>query len=123
MTQLAQAIAGLSDVLARENQALTAQDLRSATALLNDKREAAEAFSRAHATALPAPGRSLRPGMSRLRDLATENRILLERAIAVQGAVMAIVARAVPPPAVGPGYARSGAAARSRQPLALSARI
>ena len=60
---------------------------------------AAQAIAAAGATgALAADQRSAAEQLAaRLRDLAQENRRLLEHAIAVQGRVIGLVARALPP--------------------------
>ena len=130
--ELAAAAVWLADTLAAENRALSALDLGRAAALLGDKERAVAAFEAARLLAArQAPG--ARPGdrraeaealAARLRDLGAENRRLLERAIGVQGQVIATVARALPARPGGPSYGASGAATRGRrQPaLALAAR-
>jgi hypothetical protein len=114
----------LADVLQRENTALAALDLARAASLVAEKRFAADAFALAQGIAGTL---ALQPHVidiaSRLRDLAAENRRLLERAIAVQSRVIGVIARAMPPAAT-PRYAATGALARSVRPTAftLSAR-
>ena len=123
MTQPVQAaVDALSAVLAQENAALTALDPRRAAGLLEAKRQATDALARAgtlHPGALPS-----RTAAERLRDLALENRRLLERAITVQGRVIGIVARAAARPVAAPRYAAHGGMARVGRtgPVALSAR-
>jgi hypothetical protein len=116
------AIEAVSAVLARENAALAALDLVRAGGFLAEKRAATDALALALVAGtgtLPAPAQA-----EQLRDLAGENRRLLERAIAVQGRVIAVIARAVPRNAVAPRYAAHGGMARAPRPLpvALSAR-
>ena len=82
----------LADTLAAENTALAALDLPLAVALLPQKQTAVAAFiDAAHAPI----SRDL---AERLRSLAQENKALLERAIAAQGRVIAVIARAAAPP-------------------------
>ena len=104
----------LAAVLARENAALAALDLPAATALLGAKEAALAAFA---AMTPPAAGaRALAPVLGELQALATENRALLARAIAVQSRVIALVASAGTPAAA------NGAAYRPRGSRALPAR-
>jgi len=110
----------LAAVLKRENAALAALDLRGATAMLAEKQAAA-----AELLAALAGGGAPPPLHARLlRDLAGENRRRLEHAIAVQGRVIGLIARALrsaAPPA--PRYGATGAMAAGRAaPVALSAR-
>lgn len=104
----------LAEVLARENAALATLDLAAAIALLSDKRAAAEAFARAAAAD---------PGLATpaLRDLAAENRRLLERAMAIQSRVLDILAGAVARPTQ--RYAAAGRLVRETPPVALAARV
>ncbi len=116
----------LADTLARENQALAALDLPLAASLLADKQRAADAFLVAQTLALhDASARqhaTTRDLAARLATLAEENRRLLERAIAVQGRVIGVLARAARPEASGYG-AHGGRTAFSRPgAIALSAR-
>ena len=122
------ASAALATLLEHENRLLEALDLAAAAALLPAKQGATAAFLRAqvHNKASPA-GHAAMTGLgARLRILAAENRRLLERGLAAQGRVIAVIARAVrahPPTA--PRYGASGALAgpRTPAPLAISARM
>lgn len=110
----------LADVLRRENAALAAMDLRGAAALLAEKQAAATALLDSL-----AGGGAPRPLHARLlSDLAAENRRRLEHAIAVQGRVIGLIARALrnaTPPA--PRYGASGVMVAGRPaPVTLSAR-
>jgi len=110
----------LAAVLARENAALAALDFRRAGTMLAEKQEAAEGL-----LAALAGGGAPPPLHARLlRDLAGENRRRLEHAIAVQGRIIGLIARALrsaAPPA--PRYGATGALAAARtSPVALSAR-
>ncbi|HJS87077.1 MAG TPA: hypothetical protein VJ779_16595, partial [Acetobacteraceae bacterium] len=84
----------LLDALDRENTALAALDLKRVASMLAEKQEAVEAFTRAcqRDRAIVA----LTPLVPRLGEAAARNRQLLERGIAVQGRVLALIARAVP---------------------------
>lgn len=90
------AAARLSRVLDAENAALRTLDLPAAAALLNEKLAATRSLAEAaaHAGTREAPNPEAAGLALRLRDLAQENRLLLERAIAVQGRVLDLVARA-----------------------------
>lgn len=104
-----QAAEGLVEVLARENAALAAMDLPSATALVEAKRAAAEAFVSAQAKAATTGVVAVPEVVRRLRELAAENRLLLERAMAVQQRVLAIIAEAAPrASAQAPRYGAAG---------------
>jgi len=92
-TDLIAAATHLADTLAEENAALAALDLPRAAAMLPRKQQAVAAFT----TAL-AWGGATEPVAQRLRSLADENKVLLERAIAAQGRVIAVFARAAAPP-------------------------
>lgn len=128
-TDLPTAAAALAALLEQENRLLEALDLAAAAALLPAKQSAAAAFVRAHAAASPNPPAPRDAATSlgvRLRALAAENRRLLERALAAQGRVIAVIARAArKQPAAAPRYGASGALAgpRTPAPLAISARI
>jgi hypothetical protein len=120
------AAARLADALARENQALTALDLALAASLLADKQRAADAFLAAQTLAPHDASVTRHPAArdlaARLASLAEENRRLLERAIAVQGRVIGVLARAARPEASGYG-SHGGRTAFSRPgAIALSAR-
>jgi hypothetical protein len=126
------ASAALAALLEQENRLLEALDLAAAAALLPAKQAAATAFVQAQAQAkssggIPPDGRAAMAGLgARLRKLAAENRRLLERGLAAQGRVIAVIARAVRAhPATAPRYGASGALAgpRTPAPLALSARM
>jgi hypothetical protein len=121
----------LADVLATENAALTALNLPAAARLLPEKLAATDAFTAAQAGARAgaragaqvgakeggAPGRpsaELETVAGRLRELAAENRRLLERAMLVQGRVIATVAKAARATAerTAPTYGARGTARR-----------
>jgi hypothetical protein len=120
---------GLAELLARENAALAAMDLPSATALIEAKRAAADAFVAAQAKAaakgaMSAGAVPVPDVVRRLGDLAAENRLLLERAMAVQQRVLAIIAEAAPrASAVAPRYGAAGGlvGARTALPVAIAA--
>ncbi len=122
----------LLDVLERENAALAALELSRAAPMLAEKQEAAAAFTHAcqqGRTSTPAEAAGLARLVPRLNEAASRNRRLLERGIAVQGRVLAVIARAVPralaaqaPERCSPRYGARGAAALARTPLALSLR-
>lgn len=78
--------ARLAAILTEENAALAALDFPRAVALLPAKTQAAESV-------LAAPDAAAAP---LLAPLAEENRRLLQHAMAVQGRVIEIVARAIP---------------------------
>ncbi len=75
----------LEAVLVAENTALEQNDATAAVALLDQKLAATQALS----TQPVAPEQ-----LARLRDLAADNRRLLERAIGVQSQIINMVARA-----------------------------
>ena len=117
----------LLGVLDRENAALATLDLARAASMLAEKEEAVAAFTHACRNGRAAP--DLAGLATRLGEAASRNRQLLERGIAVQGRVLAVIARAVPralaAPAPGrcsPRYGAHGCAAPARMPLALSLR-
>jgi len=126
------ASAALAALLEHENRLLEALDLAAAAALLPAKQGAATAFLQAQAHAkssggIAPAGRAAMTGLgARLRTLAAENRRLLERGLAAQGRVIAVIARAVCAHAASPPrYGASGALAgpRTPAPLAISARL
>lgn len=126
------AAAALAEVLEQENQLLAALDLAAAAALLPAKHKAAAAFVRAqeHCTAsgglAPADRAAAGPLGERLRALAAENRLLLERGLAAQERVIAVIARAARRAAPATSrYGKSGGLAgpRTAAPLAISARV
>ena len=95
---LLHAAAALADTLAHENAALARLDLLAATALLPEKRQATENFAAAHARLAANPSSARREPIAiaaqHLRDLAAENRRLLDRAMAIQARVLEIIAEA-----------------------------
>ncbi len=126
------AAASLAALLEQENRLLEALDLAAAAALLPAKQTATDAFVRAQAHAklrggIPPAGREAAISLgTHLRTLAAENRRLLERGLAAQGRVIAVIARAVRThPLMAPRYGASGAFAgpRTPTPLAISTRI
>ena len=82
----------LAETLEAENSALTALDLPKVGAMLARKQRAMAdlAAAKAHRTSRDGADRMAR----RLQALALENKRLLERAIAAQGRVIEVVARA-----------------------------
>lgn len=120
----------LADVLSRENAALAALDLARAAAMLAEKQEAGAAFALAWGRGRPlAPVTDARDVIAlarRLEEASVENRRLLERALVVQGRVLATVARAVPRALAvraAPRYGARGTAPPPRGvPLTLSLR-
>jgi hypothetical protein len=107
---LTEAAEHLAAVLARENAALAALDLRGAAAMLAEKQQAAVAFLAAAPDAGGLPPSQAR----RLRDLAQENRAGLEHAMAVQRRIIGIIARAIRGAAPAPRYGATGAMAAER---------
>jgi hypothetical protein len=128
---LAAAAGALAELLERENGLLAALDLGGAAQLLAAKQQATSAFLKAQvaATAVaptPAACAALRTLAPRLKALAGDNRRLLERGLAAQGRVIAVIARAArTQPAAHPRYAASGVLTgpRTPSPLAISARV
>lgn len=117
------ASAALAALLEHENRLLEALDLAAAAALLPAKQEAAGAFLRAQMHSRPdaSATSALAALATRLRALAGENRRLLERGLAAQGRVIAVIARAVRAhPATAPRYGASGALAGPRTPAPLA---
>lgn len=119
------AAARLAQVLTDENAALLALDAPAAAALLTEKLAAARELAEA-AAQRPAPRQTPESaGLAlRLRDLAEENRRLLEHAILVQGRVLDMVARAARQGAAQSSgrYGASGAAAAAGGAMALHVR-
>jgi hypothetical protein len=116
----------LADVLRQENEALRRLDFPSAIALLPPKEAALLNLTKHPGAAvlghtLPS---SLAALAQRIAGFATENKILLERAIAVQTRVVQIVARAAAPPPAQTRYGGHGVRSPSRRaaPVALSTR-
>lgn len=125
------AAAALAETLARENAALTALDLAKAGGFLAEKSAAATALAQAVQRTRQSGGLSAaqRPQAerlgARLRELGEENRRLLERAIHVQGRVLASIAKALPrAQGTAARYGASGhlTGARRVQAIAFSAR-
>jgi hypothetical protein len=116
-TDLKTAAEVLAETLAEENAALTALDLPKAAAMLAGKQRAVANFVAAQPDAMWHAETILR----RLGTLANENKTLLERAIAAQGRVIELIARAAAPT---PGYGPSPATSHTSRPIpfALSAR-
>jgi hypothetical protein len=85
----------LAGTLEAENAALAALDLPRAAAMLEQKKQALAAFT----GALGVPVLAGEPIAERLRALAQDNKTLLERAIAAQGRIIALIARAAAPAA------------------------
>jgi hypothetical protein len=124
--------AALAALLEHENRLLEALDLAAAASLLPAKQGAVAGFVRAQSQAkaaggIPPAARGTMLALAgRLRRLAADNRRLLERGLAAQGRVIAVIARAVRAhPVTAPRYAASGALAgpRTPRPLAISTRI
>ncbi len=109
------------DVLTLENQALTALDFPAAARLLARKNAAAAL----HRQGLPGGITAGSQQVARtLLDAAEANRTLLERALAVQGRVIAAVAKAARTSALPARYGARGSLATDRtcHAFALSAR-
>jgi flagellar biosynthesis/type III secretory pathway chaperone len=115
----------LADALAEENAALAALDLPRAASMLADKQRAVAAFLATRDAQGGAMQHSvIEPLVRRLQSLSQDNRTLLERAIAVQGRVIGVIARAAAPAVASAGYAARGATGYASRPtaFALSAR-
>ncbi len=124
--RLIEAAVALADTLMRENAALLAQDLAGAAAMLERKQAVAAAFAAAQAedTAPDAADADRQRLAAQLRDLAAENRRLLEQAIRVQGRVIGIIGRAAAPKPTVARYGATGVAARGViAPVIISARV
>ncbi len=116
MTTSLLAATRLIQVLTAENASLLALDMPAAAALLDEKLAAARGLAQA-AVARPAARHPDAAGLAlQLRDLAQQNRALLERAIVVQGRVLDMVARAARQGVAQAGgrYGAGGAAALDR---------
>jgi hypothetical protein len=110
----------LADLLGQENAALKRLDFPAAVALIAAKEAALAELAKPPLLAMTRTALA-----QRLSDLAAENQILLERAIAVQTRVVRIVARAcAPAPAVTRynGYGSRAPSVRA-DALALSTRV
>jgi hypothetical protein len=118
---LTKATIRLVDILQAENTELQAMDFKAAGRLLMAKQAATADLTAAQASTLFAPA-GLQALAQRLNELADENRLLLERAIAVQRRVLSTVVRAAQTVAPEPQYGPSGTqAARSVGAVALRA--
>lgn len=116
MSALLLAAGRLSRVLAAENAALLALNIPAAAALLDEKLAAARELAQVSA-GRPATRHPDAAGLALgLRDLAQQNRMLLEQAIVVQGRVLDMVARAARQGVAQSGgrYGAGGAAAMDR---------
>jgi hypothetical protein len=115
---LAEAAQRLADVLTRENDALKHMDFSAAVALVPAKETAlADLTKQPRVHTIPPPLAMLG---QRLGELATENQMLLERAIAVQTRIVRIVARACVPPPAAVRYGGPGGRAPSNRAAALA---
>lgn len=109
----------LAEMLEAENAALAALDLPRAAGMLGDKQRA---IANLAAVQTPPASRDAAQGMARrLETLAAENKRLLERAIAAQGRVIEVIARAAASSLAPAGYGSARPAGRPTA-LALSAR-
>jgi hypothetical protein len=115
---LAEAAQRLADRLAEENDALKRLDFPAAAALVAAK-EAALAELTKH-QGLPVLSPALVAVGQLLANLAAENQLLLERAIAVQTRIVRIVARACAPPPSAARYGGHGLPASPRRTAALA---
>lgn len=104
----------LAATLERENAALAALDLPRAVAVLADKQQAVAALADIQAVPMPHPAAERMA--RRLQALAAENKRLLERAIAAQGRVIGVIARAAAPSTAPAGYG----IARGHRPAAVA---
>jgi hypothetical protein len=113
----------LADTLEAENAALAAFDLPAAAALLDEKRHATQSLTSARSFDATHQ-RDVGQAFERLRRLAEQNSALLERAIAVQGRVIEIVATAAVQACATPRYGAYGSIADSTPPaMALRTRV
>ncbi len=112
------AAAALAEALEAENAALRALDVPRAVAVFPHKEACARRLT--EALSQPAAGGShSSDSVSRLRVLADDNRRLLERAMFVQGRLLATLARAMPP--MRAGYGRTPHPNVAAPPMTLSA--
>ncbi len=120
-TQAIEAANRLADLLARENAALKRMDFPAAIALVPAKEAVLAEITRG-GPPLTAASRShaLLSLGQRLRGLAEENRVLLERAMAVQTRILGIVARSVAPARQGARYQRPNERMAPQRALALA---
>lgn len=110
----------LAEALRAENEALGALDLPRAAGLAQAKLQATDAFAAAYAAAVRTSARTEGPARQTAQDLTTrlaqlgsENRHLLERAIAIQSRVIETIAGAAMPRAG--SYAAGGRPPQPRQ--------
>lgn len=110
----------LAEALRAENETLIALDLPRAAGLAQSKLHATDAFAAAYAAAMKTNARAAGPMRqttqdltARLSQLGTENRRLLERAIAIQSRVIETIAGAAVPRAG--SYGSGGRLAQARQ--------
>jgi hypothetical protein len=116
--ELVQAAQRLADLLKQENAALTRMDFPAAVALVPAKEAAlADLTKQPKIIKLPSPLVALG---QLLGGLATQNQILLERAIAVQTRIVRIVARAGAPKPSVTRYGGHGGIARPPRATALA---
>ena len=121
--QMIAAAIRLAEVLQRENAALAVLDLPRAAGMLGEKQDVVRMFAEHQPGAnLAAVGlrTRLEASMRRLRELAVENQMLLQRALGVQTRVMSLIAQAIRPVVGPPRYGASGAITASRRPHALT---
>jgi hypothetical protein len=112
----------LADTLTAENAALMALDLPRAASMLTDKQCALTGFLAAldveRSAARPA---AIEPLLARrLQTLSEANRTLLEQAIAVQGRVIGVIARAALPAVAPSSYSAHGSSGHLARPTALA---
>jgi multidrug efflux pump subunit AcrA (membrane-fusion protein) len=119
------AAARLAEALRAENEALARLDLAAAAELATAKRQASDAFTAAYDAASRTGSRAEGPARTRaeeiavrLRDLTSENRRLLERAIDLQSRVIETIAGAAKP--AGPGTYGERGLVREGRPGAIS---
>ena len=123
MSTLLLAATRLERVLLAENAALASLNVLALPALLAEKLAASQDL--AAASHQPSPRTPEFTALAlRLRDLARENRQLLERAIEVQGRVMRLVAVAARQASLrgAPSYGAAGQARPERGAVALHTR-
>ncbi|MCK8783182.1 hypothetical protein M0638_02160 [Roseomonas sp. NAR14] len=117
----------LAEALDAENAALASLDLTRAAALATAKIQASDAFAAACTTAQKLGQRpegedhvAVSQLAQRLRQLGSENRRLLERAIGLQARVIETIAGVALPQAAAPGYGLDGGRRPAPQPVALA---
>lgn len=122
------AAARLAEALRAENEALARLDLPAAAALATPKRQATDAFAAAYEAARRSGARAAGADRAaaeavagRLRDLSSENRRLLERAIELQARVIETIAGAARPASA--TYDGSGGPRGARGPAAVASRV